>query len=69
MDDIDKAQAIIEAEEIARHWTARMTVGISLVFCEDCGTEMPEKRRLALPGVRTCLECAVHRELKNAEDF
>ncbi|MHB1933618.1 MAG: TraR/DksA C4-type zinc finger protein [Leptospirillum sp.] len=66
---MDKVQAIIEAEEIARHWNARMSFGISLIFCEDCGTDIPEKRRIALPGVRTCLGCAVHRENQNTEDF
>lgn len=29
----------------------------SLEDCEVCGDEIPERRRQALPGVRTCLSC------------
>ena len=25
--------------------------------CEDCGDTIPEKRRAAIPGVRTCIAC------------
>lgn len=26
--------------------------------CERCGADIPEGRRLALPGVKTCVDCA-----------
>jgi phage/conjugal plasmid C-4 type zinc finger TraR family protein len=26
-------------------------------YCEDCGDEIPERRRRALPGARTCVSC------------
>lgn len=29
----------------------------SLEFCEECGEEIPEARRLAVPGVRLCIFC------------
>jgi phage/conjugal plasmid C-4 type zinc finger TraR family protein len=31
--------------------------GESLTHCEDCGDEIPEARRRAVPGVRRCMAC------------
>ena len=31
--------------------------GESALHCESCGLEIPEKRRIAVPGVKTCVEC------------
>lgn len=31
---------------------------VSAEWCEDCGAEIPEARRVALPGVRVCIDCA-----------
>ena len=36
---------------------ARMPAGESLEWCEDCGETIPERRRAALAGVRTCIAC------------
>jgi len=41
---------------------ARMPAGESLTHCEDCGEEIPERRRNALPGVRTCVPCQSERD-------
>ena len=68
MDHVDKIQDRLDQEQIEIIKRARMDVGISLPACEDCGNEIMEKRRQALPGVRTCLACAVHRELKNRKE-
>ena len=62
-------QERIDKEQIEIMKRARLEVGISLGFCEDCDVEIPEKRRFALPGVRTCLGCAAHRELKIMQGF
>lgn len=43
-------------DEIARV-RSRLPTGDSLETCEECGEPIPEKRRLALPGVRLCLAC------------
>lgn len=32
-------------------------VGESLLCCEECGEEIPEARRKAIPGVRLCVAC------------
>lgn len=34
-------------------------------YCEECGHEIPAKRREALPGCPTCVECQQALELKN----
>ena len=36
---------------------ARMPTGEGQTHCAECGDEIPEARRRALPGVRTCVEC------------
>ena len=41
---------------------ARMPAGESLEQCEDCGEAIPERRRTALPGVRTCVPCQSERD-------
>jgi phage/conjugal plasmid C-4 type zinc finger TraR family protein len=41
---------------------ARLPAGESLEFCESCGEDIPERRRLALPGVRTCIACQAERD-------
>lgn len=29
----------------------------SAIVCSECGDTIPEARRLALPGVQTCVDC------------
>ena len=41
---------------------ARMPSGEGSQWCEDCGEEIPERRRLALPGTRTCVVCQSERD-------
>ena len=36
---------------------SRMPVGESLHECEQCGAEIPQPRRQAVPGVRLCVAC------------
>jgi phage/conjugal plasmid C-4 type zinc finger TraR family protein len=36
--------------------------GKSAAECDDCGEPIPEKRRDALPGVRTCIACQSERD-------
>ena len=36
---------------------ARMPAGPAATHCEECGEPIPERRRAALPGVRTCVPC------------
>ena len=41
---------------------SRLTQGPSLAHCEHCGADIPEPRRLALPGVRLCVACQQARD-------
>ncbi len=51
----DQIDATIEdAVERAR---SRLPRGESLVECEECGADIPEPRRRAVPGVRLCVAC------------
>ncbi|WP_446425395.1 DksA/TraR family C4-type zinc finger protein [Mailhella sp.] len=43
-------------DEIARV-RRRLAGGESLMECEECGDPIPPARRLAMPGVRLCIEC------------
>lgn len=36
--------------------------GESLEACEECGAEIPQARREALPGVRLCVACQSERD-------
>ena len=39
--------------------------GESLLYCAECGEEIPEARRQALPGVRLCIECQEEQDKYN----
>ena len=44
------------ASEIGRA-RSRLARGESLASCEECDEPIPEARRLAVPGVRRCIQC------------
>lgn len=56
-DQID--DTINDAVRAAR---ARMPAGEGSDQCEDCGERIPDRRREALPGVRTCVRCQTERD-------
>lgn len=41
---------------------ARMPAGEGTPDCVECGEEIPQARRRALPGVTTCVECQAGRD-------
>ncbi|MEW4466340.1 DksA/TraR family C4-type zinc finger protein [Parasphingorhabdus sp. JC815] len=41
---------------------ADMPSGDAAKYCVECGEEIPEARRLALPGTRTCFACQSERD-------
>ncbi|MDQ2891877.1 MAG: DksA/TraR family C4-type zinc finger protein [Pseudomonadota bacterium] len=41
---------------------SQMPTGDSEPYCATCGDEIPEARRRALPGVRTCVTCQAQRD-------
>lgn len=65
-DQIDAS--INDAVEAAR---SQLGAGISLEECEECGEEIPEARRKAIPGVRLCVDCqsALEKRRKAASTY
>jgi phage/conjugal plasmid C-4 type zinc finger TraR family protein len=41
---------------------SQLPVGPSLSHCEECNAEIPEPRRVAMPGVRLCVACQEERD-------
>ena len=58
-DQID--DTVADAVMIAR---ARMPAGESATHCVECDEQIPEGRRRAVPGVRTCVECQSARDTR-----
>ncbi|MGR3376968.1 DksA/TraR family C4-type zinc finger protein [Salipiger abyssi] len=50
------------SEELERMRGRRAPVGESLTECAECGEEIPEKRRIAIPGVKLCIDCQQERD-------
>ena len=40
-----------------------ITKGESAHYCDECGDEIPEARRLAMKGVRLCIELVSQRQV------
>jgi phage/conjugal plasmid C-4 type zinc finger TraR family protein len=57
----EQIEASIE-DELKRMQARPKPVGESLRDCAECGEEIPEKRRRAIPGVKLCVECATERD-------
>jgi len=45
---------------------ARLTAGEGTAECVECGEAIPEARRRALPGARTCVKCQAGRDRRVA---
>lgn len=68
MDVDDRATEVEEAHReaaLAAHLAqAKQPDKPSSSHCEDCGVEIPEQRRLVIPGVSLCVECkSIHEHL------
>ncbi|WP_134680737.1 DksA/TraR family C4-type zinc finger protein [Paracoccus ravus] len=46
-----------EAIERMRARNARRSDAESAEFCDECGEDIPARRRVAIPGVRLCVTC------------
>ena len=47
-----------------QHARARLPHGEAVLDCVECGEEIPQKRRDALPGVTTCIACQAGRDAR-----
>lgn len=54
-------------DDAVKQARSRLPRGESLMHCEVCEEEIPEKRRKAVPGVRLCLRCQA--ELEERQTF
>ena len=64
MDEGDYAQ-IEQERELRRLLAARayaLPAGASASHCDDCGAEIPQARRLAMPGCIRCVQCQQEHE-------
>lgn len=41
---------------------ARLPLGKGSEYCDECGEDIPQARRDALPGIRTCISCQSKRD-------
>ncbi|MCU4653138.1 DksA/TraR family C4-type zinc finger protein [Roseibacterium sp. SDUM158016] len=51
-------------DELARLRARPGPKGESLANCADCEEPIPEARRLAIPGVKLCVDCASERDAR-----
>lgn len=60
----DAAQEQIDAtvKDAIDRARSQLGRGPSLPNCEECGADIPQARRDALPGVRLCLACQESRD-------
>ena len=61
----EQIDATVESE-VARA-RSRLPAGESLRTCEECGEEIPEARRRAVPGVRRCVPCQAEADALHVE--
>jgi len=72
MDQFDRATQLEEqAREIALAQVLARTqgAGASALTCIDCGVDIPEARRRAVPGCQRCVDCQEEVERKAAGRF
>ena len=59
-DQID--DTVTDAVLAARARLAASAGSASETHCVECGEDIPERRRQAVPGVRTCVQCQSARD-------
>lgn len=65
---IDAANELAEIQReqaIAMHRLKHNTT--SAMHCNECGDEIPELRRIAVPGCQTCTSCQEEIELRHKQ--
>ncbi|WP_034918783.1 TraR/DksA family transcriptional regulator [Erwinia sp. 9145] len=65
-DIVDRAQQQEQDDrERLLHAILHRQVTPSRLTCEECEVALPEARRIAVPGVRLCVNCQAIAELKS----
>lgn len=60
MDDVDdsqKAERLYRQEALGKRTPVGNPGFVSLYVCIECGEDIPERRRKAIPGCRLCAAC------------
>lgn len=65
IDQASELEEMLRENAIAAHRINRNA--ISAEHCESCGEDIPEPRRVAVPGCKTCASCQEEIELKNKQ--
>ena len=55
-------------EDAVQRARSRLPHGESLSHCEECGVAIPEARRGAIPGVRSCIVCQTEQDKKQVDN-
>lgn len=55
-------------EDALKRVRSEQLKGESLEYCDECGEDIPEARRNAVPGVRYCVQCQSAKD-KTRRDF
>ncbi|MBR9762076.1 MAG: DksA/TraR family C4-type zinc finger protein [Rhodobacteraceae bacterium] len=50
------------SDELKRMQARKAPQGDSLTHCAECEEPIPEKRRVAIPGVKLCIDCQNERD-------
>lgn len=56
-DDVAAINSQNLIDELIYKVRSQLPSGESLKYCFECGEEIPEKRRVILPGVKYCVNC------------
>jgi len=59
----DQIEASI-SDELQRMKARRNPSGDSLRHCAECDEPIPKARRVAIPGVKLCVDCAAERDAR-----
>jgi phage/conjugal plasmid C-4 type zinc finger TraR family protein len=57
----EQMQATLQ-DELARMQVRKTPLGQSFTNCAECEEPIPEARRVALPGVKLCIDCMQERD-------
>lgn len=61
MDRAQDRQAEFTADALRDHWR-NQKIGMGLSHCRECGEQIPEQRRKAVPTATHCIDCQTELE-------
>lgn len=55
-------QIDVSVSDAVQRARSQLPEGPSEMYCQECGVEIPEARRKAMPGARLCVVCQTGRD-------